>query len=87
LCAPLPIRAECSKHAGKLAEPLDADLRRPELHAGAVAFVEHPVRQLAAKIRPFMRVYAGQCLAASKWGHLERPPEQWMPAIGNRRKP
>jgi len=62
LCAALPIRAECSKHAGKFVEPLDADLRRPELNTDSVAFVEHPVRQLATKIVPLMRIDACNAL-------------------------
>lgn len=87
MCAPLPIRTECRKHAGKLVEPLDTDLGRPERHADAVAFVEHPVRQLTAKIGPLVRIDARQCLAASEWGHLQRSPKQRMPAISNRREP
>jgi hypothetical protein len=80
------MRAERSKHGGKLVEPVDADLRQPERHADAVAFVEHPVRQLAAKIRPFVRVDARQRLAASEWRDLQRSTEQRMPTIGNGRE-
>ena len=87
MCAPLPIRAECSKHAGKLVEPLDTDLGRPERHADAIAFVEHPIWQFTAKVRPLMRIDARQCLAAAEWGHLQRSPKQRMPAIDNRREP
>ena len=86
MCARLPIRAEQSKHGGQFVEPLDADLRRAERHAGAVAFVEHPVRQLAAQIRPLVRVDARQLLAAPERRDLQRPPEQRMPTIGNRRE-
>jgi hypothetical protein len=86
LCASLPIRAEQRENAGKLVETLDADLGLPERHARAVALVEHPIRQLAAKVRPFVRVDARQFLAAPKPRDLPRPPEQWMPTIGDRRK-
>jgi hypothetical protein len=86
LCASLPIRAEQRENAGKLVETLDADLGLPERHARAVALVEHPVRQLAAKVRPFVRVDARQFLAAPKRRDLQRPPEQRMPTIGDRRK-
>ena len=71
--------AERRKNGGKFVEPLDADLGRPERHAGAVALVEHPVRQLAAKIRPLVRVDARQFLAAPERRDLQRPPEQRMP--------
>jgi hypothetical protein len=83
----VPIRAERRKHGGKLVKPFDTDLGRPERHAGAVALVEHPVRQLTTKIGSLVRIDARQCLAASEWGDLQRSSKQRMPAIGNRRKP
>jgi hypothetical protein len=45
-------------------------------HSGAVALVEHPVRQLATKIRPLVRINARQFLAASESADLQRSPEQ-----------
>jgi hypothetical protein len=86
LCASLPIRAERRKNIGKLVETIDADFRLPKRHACAVALVEHPIRQLTAKVRPFVRVDARQFLAATKRRDLQRPSEQRMPAIGDRRK-
>jgi hypothetical protein len=86
LCASLPIRAEHRENTGKLVESVDADLGLPKRHACAVALIEHPIRQLAGKVRPFVRVDAGQFLAATKRRDLQRPPEQWMPTIGDRRK-
>ncbi|WP_247973406.1 hypothetical protein [Bradyrhizobium sp. 195] len=56
---------ERRKNRSKLVETLDADLRLPERHAGAVAFVKHPVRQLTAKVRPLIRVDARQILAVN----------------------
>jgi hypothetical protein len=38
------------QHGGEFIQCLDADLRWAKAHAGAVAFVEHPVRQFARKI-------------------------------------
>ena len=66
LCASLSIRADRRENAGELVEALDADLGRPERHARAVTLVEHPVGQLAAKVRPLVRVDARQFLAAAK---------------------
>jgi hypothetical protein len=66
MCSSLPIRSERRENGSKLVEALDADLRPPERHAGAVAFVKHPVRQFTAKIRPLIRVDACQILAASE---------------------
>ena len=86
VCAPLRCAPSSSKHGGQLVEPLDADLRRPERHADAIAFVEHPVRQLAAQIRPLLRVDARQRLAAPERRDLQRSSEQRMPAIGNGRE-
>jgi hypothetical protein len=86
LCASLPIRSERRENSGKLVEALNADLRRPERHAGAVAFVKHPVRQLTAKVRPLIGVDASQILAAPEWRYLQRSPEQRVPTIRNRRK-
>jgi hypothetical protein len=86
LCSSLPIRSERRKNGSKLVEALDADLRPPERHAGAVAFVKHPVRQLTAKIRPLIRVDARQILAAPEWRHPQRSPEQRVPSIRDRRK-
>lgn len=34
-----------------------ADLRLAWCHGGAIALVEHPIRQLTAKIRPLLRVH------------------------------
>ncbi len=67
MCAPLPSRAEQRENAGKLVETLDAYLGLAERHARAVALVEHPIRQLAAKVGSFMRVNAHQFLAAAEW--------------------
>jgi hypothetical protein len=41
---------------------------------------------LTAKVRPFVRVNARQFLASTKRRDLHRPPVQWMPTIGDRRK-
>ena len=82
MCASLPRRAECGEHGGQLVERLDADLRRPERHTDAIALVEHPVRQLAAQIRPLLRVDARQRLAAPERRDLQRSSEQRMPTIG-----
>jgi hypothetical protein len=76
LCASFPIRADQREYAGKLVETLDAYLRLAERHARAVALVKHPIRQLAAKVRPFIRVNARQFLATAKRRDLQRPPEQ-----------
>jgi hypothetical protein len=78
--------AERLKHGGQFVEPVDADLRRTERHAGAIACVEHPVRQLAAQIRPLLCVDAAQRLAAPERRDLQRAAEQRMPAVGNRRE-
>ena len=86
LCASLPIRTERCENVGELVETLNADLGRPERHAGTVALVEHPIRQLAAKVRPLVRVNARQFLATPKRRDLQHPPEQRMPTIGDRRK-
>jgi hypothetical protein len=66
LCASLPIRSDYRQDGDKFVQALNADLGQPERHAGAVAFVEHPGRQLTAKIRPLVRVDARQILAASE---------------------
>jgi hypothetical protein len=66
MCAPLPIRTERCQNAGELTETLNADLGRPKRHARAVALVEHPIRQLSAKVRPLVRVDARQVFAATK---------------------
>ncbi len=66
--------------------PSNADFSRPTRHACAVALVEHPIRQLTAKVRPFVRVDARQFLAATKRRDLHSPPVKWMPTIGDRRK-
>jgi hypothetical protein len=87
LCAALPIRAQCPKHASKLVQPFDANLGGAERHAGAIALVEHPVGQLTTKIGPLMRIDARQCLATSERRDLQGSPEQRMPAISNRREP
>jgi DNA helicase II / ATP-dependent DNA helicase PcrA len=50
LCNSLTIRTERCENAGELVETLNADLGRPERHARAIALVEHPIRQLAAKV-------------------------------------
>ena len=86
MCAPVPMRAEQSKHRSQFVEPVDADLGRAERHAGATALVEHPVRQLAAQIRPLVRVDARQRLAAPERRDLQRLSEQRMPTIGNGRE-
>ena len=86
MCAPVAIRVEQGKNDGKLVEPLNVDLRRAQRHAGAVALIEHPIRQLAAEIRPFIRIDARQLPAATKRRYPERPPEQRMPTIGDRRE-
>ncbi len=66
MCAVAPIRTERRQNADKLVETLDADLGRPERHAGAVALIEHPIWQLAAQTRPLVRIDARQFLAAAK---------------------
>lgn len=66
MCASLPIRAERGENGSEFVETLNADLGRSERHARAVAGVEHPVRELAAKIRPLVRIDARQCLAAAE---------------------
>jgi hypothetical protein len=81
LCASLSIRTERRENTGKLVETFDADLGLPECHACAVAVVEHPIRQLPAKVRPLARVDACQFLAASKRRDLQSPSEQRMPTI------
>lgn len=86
MCVTASMHAEESKHRRQLAEPVDADLRRTERHADAIAFVEHPVRQLAAQIRPLERVDARQRLAAPERRDLQCSSEQRMPAVGNGRK-
>lgn len=86
MCVTASMHAEESKHRGQLAEPVDADLRRTERHADAIAFVEHPVRQLAAQIRPLERVDARQRLAAPERRDLQCSSEQRMPAVGNGRE-
>jgi hypothetical protein len=63
----------------------DADLRRTETHAGAVALVEHPVRKLAGEVPPLIRVDASQILAAPVPRHLQCPVEQRMPTVRNPR--
>ena len=86
LCASLPIRIERRENVGEFVETLNADLGRPERHAGAVALVEHPIRQLAAEIRPLVRVDACQFLAATKRRYLQLPPEPRVPTVGDRCK-
>ena len=68
------------------AADLDADLRQPERHAGAIALIKHPIRQLAAEVRPFIRIDARQLLAAPNRRHPEGPPEQRMPTVGDYRE-
>ncbi len=87
MCALLPIRTQCREHAGELVEPLDTDLGQPKRHTNAIAFVEHPIWQFTAKVRPLVSIDARQCLAAPESGHLQRTSEQRMPAIDNRREP
>ena len=86
MCVTASMHAEESKNRGQLIKPSDADLRSAERHDDAIAFVEHPVRQLAAQIRPLVRVDARQRLAAPERRDLQRAGEQWMPPIGNRRE-
>ena len=86
-CAPrFRSPVEQVENEGKLVEPLDADLRRPQRHAGAVALIEHPIWQLAAEVRPFIRIDARQLLAAPKRRYPEGSPEQRMPPVGDRRE-
>ena len=59
MCVLLPIRAEQREDDSEFVEAFNADLGRSERHGRAVALVEHPVRQLATKIGPFLRVDAG----------------------------
>jgi hypothetical protein len=66
LCASLPIRPERSENGREFVETLNVDLGRPERHTHAVALVEHPIGQLAAKVRPLVRVDACQFLAATE---------------------
>jgi len=63
-CRWLSILAERGQDGGQFDQARDADLGRPKRHAGAVALVEHPVRQLAAEIRPLISVDALKFLAA-----------------------
>ena len=58
MCASPPIRAEQRENIGQLVETLDADLRPPKRHVRAIVLVEHPIRQLAAKVRPLVCVDA-----------------------------
>jgi len=66
LCASLSIRADSREYSGQFVEPVDADLRRPERHARAVGWVEHPIREFATKVRTLIRVDARQLFAAPK---------------------
>ena len=86
MCASLPIRAERRENGTQLVQTVNADLGWPERHAQTVAGVEHPVRQFAAKVRPFVRIDERQLLAATKRRDLQRTSEQRMPAVSNRRK-
>jgi hypothetical protein len=86
LCSPVSISVEQGKNGGKLVEPLDADLRRAQRHAGAIALIEHPIRQLAAEVRPFIRIDARQLLAAPERRYPECPAKQRMPTVGDRRE-
>lgn len=78
---------ERRQQPAKLMQSLQANLRRAERHAAAVGFVEHPVRQLTAKVRALVRIDALQILAAPEGRYLERPTKQRMPAIGDPRQP
>jgi hypothetical protein len=62
-----------SQNGGEFIQGCDADLRRAEAHAGAIALVEHPVWQLAGEVRPFIRIDAGQVLATPVARYLKRP--------------
>lgn len=86
MCPRGPIPVEQVENDGKLVEPLDADLRQPQRHAGAIALIEHPIRQFAAEVRPLIRIDARQLLAAPKRRHPEGPPKQRMPTVGDRRE-
>lgn len=86
MCASLPIRAERRENGSEFVETLNADLGLSERHARAVAGVKHPVRELAAKVRPFVRIDERQVLAATKRRDMQRASEQRMPAVGDRRK-
>src|ERR1700749_5025064 len=63
------------------------DLWPAQCHATAVSIIEHPIRQLTAKVRPLLRVDTSQILAAPKGRYLERATEQRMRTICNPRKP
>jgi hypothetical protein len=86
VCVTASTHTEQSQRRGQLVEPGDADLRRAERHADAISFVEHPIRQLAAQIRPLARVDARQRLAAPERRDLQRAAEQRMPTVGNGRE-
>ncbi|MER8716708.1 hypothetical protein, partial [Mesorhizobium sp. M1295] len=75
----LAIRAERRQDDRQLIETLDADFGSPERHARAVAGVEHPIREFAAKVRTLLRVDARQRLPTTKWRNLQRAPKQRMP--------
>ena len=63
------------------------DLWPAQCHATAVSLIEHPVRQLTAKVRPLLRVDTPQILAAPKGRYLKRATEQRVPPISDPRKP
>jgi hypothetical protein len=58
---------------GEFIQGRDAELGRTEAHVGAVTLVEHPVRQLAGEVWPFIRIDAGHVLATPVARYLKRP--------------
>ena len=56
---------ECLKSSGELDQTFEADPRLAQGHTRAVALIEHPGRQLAAKVWPLVRVDALQVFPAS----------------------
>ena len=82
-CARRLSRAEKLQNSSKFVQPLNTDLRRSKRHASTVAFVEHPIRNLAAKPTALLCVDAFQILAASERRDLKRPPKERMPRIRN----
>jgi hypothetical protein len=69
------------KSHGELDQTFDADLRPAQGHSRAVALIEHPGRQLAAKVSPLVGVDALQVFPASMRRYLQRFPKQRMPGI------
>lgn len=78
---------ERRQESAKVIKGRQTDLWQTQCHATAVSLVEHPVRQLTAKVRPFVRVDTLQILAAPEGRYLECTTKQRVPAISDPRKP